>query len=121
MLQALCTRYDWTKLLIGELISLLKNYNKMKLSVSYASARSIVRYYEVLACVIETNNLPDSFSIVMKVKSKGCYTLRVYVTRSIEVSVFANAVNIQSLPKYSHCIKWRMHKLRYSLSLNDLS
>ena len=79
------------------------SYNKMKLSVFYASTRSIVRFYEVLACVTKANNLPDSFTIVMKVKSKECYTLNVYITRNIAVaissqySIFQNTYQVENV------------------------
>ena len=83
--------------------------NAMKLSVSYKSSTSIVHSYEVLACVLDTVDVPNYFMIVMTVKSKqGCYTLSVCITRSIEVAL---AVSIQSLPEFTHCIKWRMHEV----------
>ena len=81
----------------------------MKLSVSYKSSTSIVHSYEVLACVLDTVDVPNYFMIVMTVKSiQGCYTLSVCITRSIEMSVIALAVSIQSLPEFTHCIKWRV-------------
>ena len=82
----------------------------MKLAVSYDSSTSTVHSYEVLACLIDTRDVPDCFMIVMTVKSKQ---EMLYITRSIEVSVIALAVSIQSLPQYTHCIEWRVHKVRY--------
>lgn len=99
----------------------------MKFIVSYdgthrPSVRATnVHSYEVIACGIITKRLPESFEIAMTVKSREFYTLRAYITRSIEVSVIANTFKNGFPPEYTHSVKWRMHKIQYHLFLSKLS
>ena len=86
----------------------------MKVIVSYDGTRRSVKAtnvhsYEVIACGIVTERLPESFEIAMTVNSRELYTLRAYITRSIEVSVIANTLKNGFPPEYTHSVKWKMH------------
>ena len=69
--------------------------------------------YEVLACVLDTLGVPDCFDSDDSEVKTGMLYIECVRHKTIEVSVIALAVSTQSLPEYTHCIKWRMHKVRY--------
>ena len=80
-----------------------------------------VQVYRLLGCKVGLDRLPTSIVLSMNVRSRTNYTLQTYLKRSTAITVITSSINIQSLPEYPYCIKWSMHKLDFSLFLDELA
>ena len=80
------------------------------------------RVHSVRSCRL-VSKLPYSIVICMKVRSeyRNNHTLKVVVKRKTGVVIVQSAEDFRAPPKYSHSIEWKIHKVQYTLLLNDLS
>ena len=72
-------------------------------------------------CKVLLDMLPHSITMCMKVKTtRHAHHLRVVIKSTRCISVTQGMIDIRMPPRYLHSIEWNLHKVRFTLLLNNL-